>query len=255
MANRKPSTKRPVRRRAVAVLHAAPAKAPPIEQDSAPDGPAAPSPAAAAVATPDRAAAIAQYRSRVPVYDFEIAPAEPMRRRAIARLALTPGETVIDAGCGTGLSLRYLTAAVGPAGAVIGIEQSPDMIARAQARVARRQWANVTLINSPAEDAAIPAPADAVIFHFTHDLLQTERALENILGNLKPGGRVVATGLKWAPWWSPAVNLFVRIAAQRSTTTMAGLDQPWRHLAPLLTGLVVEATAGGGTFLAYGVRR
>jgi ubiquinone/menaquinone biosynthesis C-methylase UbiE len=191
----------------------------------------------------------------VPVYDFEIAPAEPLRRRAIARLALKPGETAIDAGCGTGLSLRYLTAAVGPAGAVIGIEQSPEMIARARERVARRQWANVTLINSPAEEAAIPDKADAVIFHFTHDLLQTERALENILGNLKPGGRVVATGLKWAPWWSPAVNLFVRVAARRSTTTMAGLDQPWLHLAPLLTGLVVEATAGGGTFLAYGVRR
>jgi demethylmenaquinone methyltransferase/2-methoxy-6-polyprenyl-1,4-benzoquinol methylase len=214
----------------------------------------APSPTKPAAAA-DRAAALAQYRSRVPVYDFEIAPAEPLRRRAIARLALKPGETAIDAGCGTGMSLRYLTAAVGPAGAVIGIEQSPEMIARAEARVARHLWTNVTLINAPAEEASIPGPADAVLFQFTHDLLQTEAAIENILRHLKPGGRVVATGLKWAAWWSLAVNLFVRVAAMRSATTLAGLDEPWRHLAKRVTGLVVEAALGGGTFLAYGVRR
>jgi precorrin-6B methylase 2 len=208
-----------------------------------------------AAASPDREAALAQYRSRVPVYDFEIASVEPIRRRAIARLALKPGEVAIDAGCGTGLSLTYLTAAVGPDGAVIGIEQSPDMIAQALARAARRQWTNVTLINSPAEDAKIPRPADAALFQFTHDLLQTEAALENILHHLKPGGRVVATGLKWASWWSPAVNLFVRIAAKRSATTLEGLDEPWRYLAKRVTGLVVEAAPGGATFLAYGVRR
>ena len=39
---------------------------------------------------PDRAEAIAQYRSRVPVYDLEIAIAEPIRRRAISASALSP---------------------------------------------------------------------------------------------------------------------------------------------------------------------
>jgi hypothetical protein len=65
----------------------------------------------------------------------------------------------------------------------------------------------------------------------------------------------VATGLKWARWWSPGVNLFVRIAAMRSTTTMAGLDKPWRHLEPHLTGMVIEAAPGGATYIAYGVRK
>src|ERR1700722_6807400 len=93
---------------------------------------------------PDRAEAIEQYRSRVPVYDLEIAIAEPIRRRAIARPSLKPGETVLDVGCGTGLSFPHLEHYVGPQGAIIGVEQSPDMIARARARADDRGWTNVT---------------------------------------------------------------------------------------------------------------
>jgi ubiquinone/menaquinone biosynthesis C-methylase UbiE len=204
---------------------------------------------------PDRAEAIDQYRARVQVYDFEIAIAEPLRRRAIARLALRPGETVLDVGCGTGLSFPHLEKFVGLKGAIIGVEQSPDMIAKARARVRENGWNNVTFINAPAEEAHLDRHADAAVFHFTHDLMQTPAALENVFRGLKPGARVVATGLKWARWWSPGVNLFVRFAAMRSTTTLAGLDEPWRYLEPHLTGIVVQAAAGGGTYLAYGVRK
>jgi ubiquinone/menaquinone biosynthesis C-methylase UbiE len=203
---------------------------------------------------PDRAEAIEQYRSRVPVYDLEIALAEPIRRRAIARLSLKAGETVLDLGCGTGLSFPHLENYVGPEGAIIGVEQSPDMIAKARARAEQNGWTNVTFVNAPAEEAHIPHPADAAVFHFTHDLMQTPAALDNVFRSLKPSARVVATGLKWARWWSPGVNLFVRIAAMRSTTTMAGLDEPWRYLEPYLTGMVIEAAPGGATYLAYGVR-
>jgi ubiquinone/menaquinone biosynthesis C-methylase UbiE len=210
---------------------------------------------AAVAPAPDRDEAIAQYRSRVPVYDLEIAVAEPLRRRAIARLGLKPGETVLDLGCGTGLSFPHIENFVGPAGAIVGVEQSPEMIAQARDRAGHHGWTNVTLINAPAEEAKIPRAADAAVFHFTHDLMQTPAAIDNIFLSLKPGARVVATGLKWARWWSPGVNLIVRVAAMRSTTTMAGLEKPWRYLEPHLTGMVIEAAAAGGTYLAYGVRK
>lgn len=217
--------------------------------------PFVPGVSAAVARVPNRDEAIAQYRSRVPVYDLEIAIAEPLRRRAIARLGLKPGETVLDVGCGTGLSFPHIENYIGGHGAIIGVEQSPDMIAKARARAEENGWTNVTLINASAEDAQIPRSGDAAIFHFTHDLMQTPAALENAFRRLRPGARVVATGLKWARWWSPGVNLLVRIAAMRSTTTMAGLDAPWRFLEPHLTGMVIEAAPGGGTYLAYGVRK
>jgi ubiquinone/menaquinone biosynthesis C-methylase UbiE len=217
--------------------------------------PIMPGVSAATASEPDRAEAIDQYRARVRVYDFEIAVSEPLRRRAIDRLGLKPGETVLDVGCGTGLSFPHLEKFVGLNGAVIGVEQSPDMIAKARARTRLNGWTNVTFINAPAEEAHLDRHADAAVFHFTHDLMQTPAAIENIFRGLKRGARVVATGLKWARWWSPGVNLFVRFAAMRSTTTMAGLDEPWRYLEPHLTGTVVQAAAGGGTYLVYGVRR
>ncbi len=206
-------------------------------------------------AAPDRSAALGQYRARAAVYDFEIASVEPMRRRAIERLGLNAGEAVIDAGCGTGLSLIALARAVGERGAVIGVEQSPEMIGRARDRIAAAELHNVTLVNAPGEEAEFPRTADALLFHFTHDLMQIEAAVERMMAAVRPGGRVVATGLKWAPWWMPATNLFVRVAALRSVTTLAGLDHPWRNLAPHLTGMVVEAGYGGGTYLAYGTRK
>lgn len=199
---------------------------------------------------PDRMVALDQYRRRASVYDLELLLFEPVRRQALAWLAPNAGDTVIDVGCGTGLSFEALHRAVGGRGRLIGIEQSPEMIDKARQRVQRHGWRNVTLLNTPAEDADIPGPADAVLLHFTHDVLQNEAALANVLRHLKPGATVVACGLKWAPAWALPVNLFVWPAALRSVSSLAGLHQPWRLLARLLGEPELRYTLGGGVYLA-----
>jgi ubiquinone/menaquinone biosynthesis C-methylase UbiE len=200
---------------------------------------------------PDRAAALEQYRRRASVYDLELAPFEPLRREAIAALALNPGETVIDVGCGTGLSLEALHEAVGQRGEVIGIEQSPEMIALARQRVAEHGWGRVGLLEAPVELAHIGARADAALFHFTHDIQQTPAALGNVLRHLKPGARVVATGLKWVdPGLAWAGNFFVLAAALRSVSSLAGLQAPWALLQRLYGPLVVEPRLMGAAYLA-----
>jgi precorrin-6B methylase 2 len=203
---------------------------------------------------PDRQAALDQYRRRSGVYDLELALFEPIRREAVARLAPRSGETVIDFGCGTGLSLPLLREAVGASGRVVGIEQSPDMIARARQRVAARRWRNVQLILAPAETARWPGQADAALFHFTHDLLQRPEAVANALGMLRQGARVVATGLCWAPTWALAVNAGVYLAAQRSVTTLDGLDRPWRELERQLGPMRSTSRLLSAVYLAEGRR-
>lgn len=199
---------------------------------------------------PDRRAALDQYRRRASVYDLELLLFEPVRRRAIDWLAPRAGGTVIDVGCGTGLSFEALQRTVGEAGRIIGIEQSPEMIDKARQRVQRHGWRNVALLNAPAEDADIPGLADAVLLHFTHDVLQNEAALANVVRHLKPGATVVACGLKWAPAWALPVNLFVWPAALRSVSSLAGLHQPWQRLAGLLGEPELRQMMGGGVFLA-----
>ena len=201
---------------------------------------------------PDREAALAQYRERAAVYDFELALFEPIRRQAVALLALKRGDLVLDLGCGTGLSLPLLREAVGPSGRIVGVEQSPEMIEKARERVAQHRWHNVSLLCAPVEAVALPAGADAALFHFTHDILRRPEAVAHVVRQLKPGARVAASGLKWAPRWAPVVNLLVLPAALRSVSSLEGLDRPWSHLADCLGGLEVESLLLGAVYMASG---
>ncbi len=204
---------------------------------------------------PDRLTALAQYGQRAATYDAELMAFEPIRLLAIDELALCPGQTVIDVGCGTGLSLARLGAAVGAGGRIIAVEQCPEMMAQASRRIGAGAQCNVELQCAPAEDMWIDAPADAALLHFTHDILRSPSALARVLSCLKPGARVVASGLCWAPPWAVAVNLFVWGAALRSVSSLQGLDQPWSLLSERVDGLAVRELMLGSVFVAAATRR
>jgi hypothetical protein len=128
------------------------------------------------------------------------------------------------------------------------------MVAQARRRVARARWARVTLLCPPVEAADIRVNADAALFHFTHDILQRPEAIANVVSHLKPGARVVASGLKWAaPWLLRPVNLFVLPAALRSVTSVDGMGQPWRLLQDQFGQMHVESRLRGGAYIASGV--
>ena len=202
--------------------------------------------------TPNRSGALLQYRSRARIYDLELALFEPIRARAIELLRLSTGDTVLDIGCGTGLSFPAIERSIGATGSIVGIEQSPEMLEIARARAAENEWKNVRLVSAAVEDAKIPLTADAALFNFTHDIMRTRGALANVRRHLKPGARVVAAGLKWAPMRAMPLNLLVWGAALRSTTTLEGLARPWSHLEDLVAGLEVEEMLGGTVYLASG---
>lgn len=88
---------------------------------------------------------------------------------------------MIDFGCGTGLSLQ-VRAAVGAAGHVVGIEQSPEIIERARQRVASRRWRNVELICAPVETAHAHSQPTRHCSSSARDLLQRPEAVANAWG-------------------------------------------------------------------------
>lgn len=202
--------------------------------------------------SPDPALALAQYRARAPRYDRLTRRMEPARREAVARLALRPGDTVLDVACGTGKSFPLLAERIGPRGRIIGIDLSPEMLAIARARAEAAGVANVTLIAASMERAPIPAPVDAILFCYTHDVLQSPPALANIFAAARPGARVACTGMKGFPWWLAPLNLVVLFKARGYVTTLGGLSAPWRNLVGHVPGLQVESIYGGLAYVAAG---
>jgi len=196
--------------------------------------------------------ALAQYRLRAQFYDAELAAFAPVRSCAVDSLQLRPGATVLDVGCGTGLSLERLYQGVGPQGHIVGIEQSPEMFDLARQRVARYKWRNVTLVNAPAESADITCQADAALFHFTHDILRNPIGIGHVLGHLQPGAQVVAAGLQWSAPWDWPTNWLVLMAAIYSTTSLEGLVQPWSHLAQQLGGMQAVPSPINGIYIVSG---
>lgn len=130
------------------------------------------------------------YRALSPL--FLINPA--MRRKAVTALALRPGDTVLEVGVGSGRNLPYLLDAVGPTGAVVGVDLSAGMLAEARKLLTRRGATNVDLIEADASTVELDRQFDAVLFSLSYSVIPAPKrpaALARAWGSLRPGGRLV----------------------------------------------------------------
>lgn len=89
---------------------------------------------------------------------------DPATRFVLASAGVGPGMRVLDLGCGAG-DLAFLARdLVGPAGRVVGVDQSPEAVARAEARAARSGSGNVAFVRRDLhEGTADLGPFNAVI--------------------------------------------------------------------------------------------
>jgi demethylmenaquinone methyltransferase/2-methoxy-6-polyprenyl-1,4-benzoquinol methylase len=205
-------------------------------------------------AAPDKERAREIYRRHAATYDGlgRIRLAETVRRQAVELLGLQPGDVVIDVACGTGLSFPLIEERIGPEGRLIGVDLSAEMLAKARHKEAQAGWQNVALIEAAVDEATIPVQVDAVFFHFTHDVLRTPAALENVFRHAKPGARVVSAGGKRAPSWAVPVNVVMRRISRRYITTFEGFDRPWSHLERYVPYLRIKPVLFGAGYIAWG---
>jgi arsenite methyltransferase len=126
------------------------------------------------------------------------------RRLAVLdALAAAPGEQVLEVGCGAGLLLREIGAAVGERGRAVGIDVSNDQIG-----VARAYCDDMGQVEARLEDLRAVAACDGlfdatVSVQVLEYVPHVETALAEVARLTRPGGRLVNVATNWATlWWA-----------------------------------------------------
>lgn len=202
----------------------------------------------------DAGRSVADYRSIAADYDRRTRFINAIRLEAVAALALRPGDTVLDVACGTGFSFAPILSAIGPTGTLCAFDHSRELLDIARSRLG--EATNASLLESSAERVRLTNRPNALLFSYAHDVLQSEAALDNLLGQAAPGARVALCGsVLWPAWAWPAslaVNAWLKERHRLYITNMENFDRPWAKLELRLAQFRLSRRGPGWRYLASG---
>jgi len=116
----------------------------------------------------------------------------PATRMILAEAGIRPGMRVLDLGCGAGDVAFAAAGLVGPDGSVVGVDRSPDALARARLRAGQRGLAQVQFVEGDVNDPAPGGPFDAIVERLVLWTVPDPAALLRRQAMvLRPGGLVV----------------------------------------------------------------
>jgi ubiquinone/menaquinone biosynthesis C-methylase UbiE len=155
------------------------------------------------------------------------APGVDRWRRATAEAVASPGDTVVEMGCGTGANLPYLRERVGPEGRVVGLDLTDELLDRARERAV--EYDNVEVLQADATRPPIGGTGtdegtgiDAIIGTF-------------VCGMFEDPASVVDE-------WCALVGSGGRIALLDATATEAPLGRPLKPLFRVFTAVGAPGT-------------
>ena len=151
--------------------------------------------------TPDRGFHFHTGRALARIVEYEDAWLEGIPAAAVDRFAgtgnpfregpLSPGERVLDLGCGAGIDSFLAARQVGPSGAVLGIDMTEEMVAQARAAQADRfpglEFRTAYFEDLPVEDGWADVVISNGALNLTPDKPAVYREIHRVL---RPGGRL-----------------------------------------------------------------
>jgi demethylmenaquinone methyltransferase / 2-methoxy-6-polyprenyl-1,4-benzoquinol methylase len=157
------------------------------------------------------------------------------RRFLVSRVQAAPGDTILDVATGTGAVALELLAR--KSCAVVGLDQSPEMLAEA----ARRLPEGVRLVEAEADELPFPdASFDGLtftyLFRYVADPGRTLRELARVV---RPGGTVA--GLEFGVPPNRITRLFLRLYVRGGLRLAGRLISPgWREVGEFLGPSIEE---------------
>lgn len=204
------------------------------------------------------------YRKRAPRYDVTSRVyglvghrLDAYRHRGIEALNLKLGDTVVEIGCGTGANFAALERAVGPSGALIGVDLTPEMLEQARARVRDERWRNMTLVRSDAGSYVFPERVNGIFSTYALTLVPGyDDVIRRGAEALVPGGRFVVVDIKAPPSWPDTlIRAVARLVRPFGVTLELRTRHPWESLAKYLELVLMEERCVGTTYIAAGEKR
>ena len=163
----------------------------------------------------------------------------PATRMIFAEAGIRPGMRVLDLGCGAGDAAFVAADLVGPGGSVVGVDRSPDALARARLRAGQRGLTQVQFIEGDINDPAPGGPFDAIVERVVLLWVPDPAAvLRRQATVLRPGGLVVPIETDFSIRWLPETPTTTQVRSwMLEAAARAGISGP----GPQLWAIVQEA--------------
>ena len=168
------------------------------------------------------------------------------RRFLVSRIEAGPGDTVLDVATGTGAVAIEIARRTGAH--VVGLDQSPEMLAHARERIDRAGLGDrIELLEGRAEDlpfadGSFAALSFTYLLRYVADPAATMRELARVV---RPGGVVASLefGVPPRPLPRAAWELYVRLGLPAAG---ALVSEGWKEVGRFLGPSIRELYSGGG---------
>jgi demethylmenaquinone methyltransferase/2-methoxy-6-polyprenyl-1,4-benzoquinol methylase len=191
----------------------------------------------------------------IPIFDWLFFLPKDLRRKAVTELAVSPGDSVLEIGCGTGRNFSFLRRAVGPTGRVFGIDISRGMLRKAQELCDANEWRNVELSECDAAEYQAPTPLDGVLFSLSYNVMPEHRAvLSRAWEQLRPGGCVVIMDAKLPRGLGGRLILPFSLWLMKHTMLGNPLMRPWEELAEITELFEMKERLFGSYYICRGIK-